>query len=358
MLIAIGDVVRYSLVARLNKNFTSESRLGWYRDIIRLERTLLKAKYGDDYELSDAALLELIRRSTRRLNPKAYFCMLCNDAETAQLAPRFEVLDIIRDNIRQATLYSGAFAESEAHDVRGNPDAEPAASDIYEKIQQDLIGTPRKRPKSQAAGIGTEESIPVNSTAPASNPNYAALSLESVTGAARNKKFIDLKYLSTQDHKWLAEKNNFIKVYKKEKKGCLRVELDAYRELKKIDKIQLKGLITLESLLGVMSVSDANACFRILTQRFETSLTFADIEGSMRQLNNLRGSLISTLQNNQRTMDLLGNTFFAIELVLIFFLLYIILDCNVLAKLIASMCLFLSPLAWSIFDSFILSRLA
>ncbi|KAI5170071.1 hypothetical protein PAEPH01_1225 [Pancytospora epiphaga] len=352
MMITIGDVVRYSLVARLNENFLSESRLGWYKDVIRLERVLLKAKYGSEYELSDSVLLDLIRRSTRRLNTKAYFCLLCDDAETKELSPLFEALDIIQDNIKQGSINIGYGTEVSTPGPYGTASE---SNGIYEKIQQDLIGTPQKahRSRKESLSLETEECIPMNAPSSQIIPNRIGLPLEGQHSGSKGKKLIDLKHLSSQDYKWLVERNDFIKVYKNDRKGCLQIELDAYRGLRRIEKVQLKGTVTLSSLLEGMSTNDANACFRILTQKFENSLSYTDFEGSMRQLNNLRGCLISTLQNNQRTMNILGNTLFAIELVLVSLFLYVILDFGVVVKLIASIFLFISPLLWGVFDSFI-----
>ncbi|KAI4292273.1 hypothetical protein PAPHI01_1564 [Pancytospora philotis] len=337
LLLAIGHLIRFLLMARLRQNFVGPDRLQWYKDVIKLERIFYTALTGAKHELSDVAVLEMIARNPRRLDPKVYFCLFSDCAETRELLGRFVVLDIIRSCLKDAGQSVGA----------GEPSAEIGAAhgrgaeSIYTVIQQDLLGTPRRRGNNGATVLespGRDVATPGGVV----SDDYVP---------AKDRRMIDLRSVSALDVHWLTEKNSFIKVYKGSK-GCLQVEEEAYKALRRLEKLQLKGLVTLDSLRDVLPLAAAQDCFRILTQRFEPVLAFPDFEGSMRQLNNIRGCFISTLQNNQKTLDLVGTILLALELLVVFALLYVFFNFGTVFEVVGSCFIFLVPVIWSVFDSF------
>ncbi len=209
----------------------------------------------------------------------------------------------------------------------------------YKKIQEDLTGISDLKTKDMNKS---------------QNDVYENINLyEKNRDEDDMRKYILLNYLTQYDLNCLTEKNNFIKIYKSEKNECLKVEVDDYTKLKKIDKLRLNGVITLKSLENVLPKNDAKLCFRILTQNFENFLTYTDFEESMRQLNNFRADLINTLKNNKRTMNLLFRTLLCVQMFIFgIVVLYVIKADKFIKHILTPIFILLFPIAWNLFNSF------
>lgn len=336
----------------------------------------------------------------RNLNSKFYFCLFSDNPENTALASKFEVLDIINHNLKldeQVFLTKDEINSqdpiSETVDTSDIPD-----SKSYKKIQKDLSGISEvinvERNKKTTDPITSYINSPIQDTIEHdrihnrfnNNENFTqkndtenSLHIDFIenadtvgdgnkergnsyidtsigaTPAPSNKEmqFINLKHLNREDIKWLTEKNDFIPVFKSGDKGQLRVDMESYKRLRKIEKIQLKGQITGDSLKQVLSNEDAKSCFRILTQDFESSLNFADFDGSMRQLNNIRKKFIFTLINNQRTMSILYMLLLTFHIVVfVFTTLHLFQKDKSGRDIMSPIFLFCFPVVWNLFNSF------
>lgn len=358
LIYALCNTLKSQVIEQLKDNFISKKRLCWYKDVIRLERFFTKCKTGA-CKMDDMAIVESIGHARRRLNPRMYFCLLCDDPETAALAARYEVLDIIRDNLRESEHY---YDEAEAsaprhedyelgHRAQHAPNAGENGDAGTNPPRCDGASEFRNYSVNCSMDSDGQEDLPADEVPPAGVPvgDAPADAGEEETEKSR----IDLLYVNKEDLRWLNEKNDFIKVIKDEARGCLMVDLEAYKRLRRMEKQQLHGQISEKSLLAHLPQSDAAACFKILTQNFETSLSFIDFEENIRQMNLERGCLISTLLNNRRTMRTLSRMLLVVELFVLTSVIFFIFDVRKVVKtVVPPVCIFLFPVIWNIFDAF------
>ena len=313
LILGCCDLLRISAVKKLRGNFISPERLRWYKDVIRLERLFITARTGC-CRMGDQGLVEHIRSSTRRLDPRLYFCLLCDDSESNALAMSFEVLDIVREQLRRRSnyAYAGSSRNNSSRDRRSSTDR----LDIHE---YSIAGT-------------EEDADPIHH---------------------RNNGAIELKNITADDIRCLTTAGEFMKIHKNEKNGCFRIEFEEFQRLKKLERVPLRGQISHASLAERLSSGDAASCLRILTQNFDASLTFADFEGNLRQINNLRGNFISTLINNQRTIGILDRTLLGIESFVFAMTALLLFDVgNLVRSVVPPLAIFIFPIAWNLLNSF------
>lgn len=335
--IAAGDIIRFIVVSRLEENFVSEERLRWHRDVIRLERHLRMAKDGS-CSADDNALLTSIAEGSRAVDARTAFCLLCDDEGTQALAGKYAVLDIVYDVAMRTGQHAVLLRSGVVSEHKGEVGPEPQADntayetvetrEAYDKIQEELIGN-------------TVQSLTYGG-APPTSPGKKAL--------------IELRHLCAEDVHWLTAARDFLSVYEAVENGSVvyAVELEAFISLqKRYSARPLRGLVTPESIALRLPSDDASTCFRILTQRFEATLSWADFEGCMRQLNNARKGLASTLRCNSRTLAVLRSAVLFIQLLAVFTAVLAIFNVEVLPEALVSIPFLFIPPAWNVLDAFL-----
>lgn len=323
LLCCIFNVLRGLAVNRLQSKFSSQERLQWHQDVIDLEALFLKSKFGNK-PFTKMQVIDSISFSNRKLNPKAYFCRLCDDEHMNVLADDFELLDILISGYKLSELSLIGF-DSNILKLR---------ADI--NCSKELIDYNRY--------IILCEEIELND-----RPNEPTSFYNDIASQDDTHSFDSIPLLNVikSDLDWLKQRGMIDSV------SDPRISLKQYMKLRLLNRLRLTGFVTKHSIRARLDNSGSPQLFNMLSKDFDESLNFRRFEDNMRQVNNDRSNFLSTLRNSQNIVEIAnGSLVFLQCFILIILYLCIFSQYSLFYKIITTFFLFFFPVFWKEIDSF------
>lgn len=127
-----------------------------------------------------------------------------------------------------------------------------------------------------------------------------------------------------------------------------------YSDLEKLESMDMPGSITEHSLARCLGEKDAKSCLRILTQGFQTELSYGDFYDNMRQINIERSSLINLVEGSDYTSRILALSSSGIEGILMISLLARIFNmADLVQYIVVPLLIFVFPVCLNLYDAFV-----
>lgn len=317
---AFANIFRTLFVHKVKSNFASDGRLEWHKDVIHLEKLLTKCNTGHE-RVSDREVVECIRKSNRKLDPKAYFCRLCDDPAMNELADDFELLDILRNGYK----ISGSKLD---HMDKELPEIE------YENY--------------------ISQCLSLDETEYSDTERDEIARTVDLSRTKSSENFVELLNVSQNDLLWLKSREMLATPPKYKNSSKLWIRLSTYNKLVMLNRVKMRGVVSKDSIERVLTVSEASKLFSFISRSFEEQLTFLRFKENMRQTNIDRSNLVSTLRNNQRTLRVISNSLSALEMfILVIFFVCIFSTNGLFFKIISPIFILTFPIVWNIMNSFI-----
>lgn len=307
--IGSGNILKGYIFDKTRVKFSNKTKYVYYRDVIDLERYLIMLNY-DLGDCSDNLALEHIKLIRWKWDTKTYFCHMCDNLLLNSLAEGFAYIDKLK---RDSTF--GLDPEESFLDMIRNNN--------LIRLQDDNISN----------NIGPENAInSLNDTEKHIIDDYIReYSLQSIfqeSSHKNNNNEFDLKY--------------FINNKRKE-------------ELEKIlNTVDFNGFITYKSISEKFDEKHSFNCFRILTQNFESSLSYQKFYENMRQFNNERDNFILSIENNKNTLKTFKRILNAFEVMFWIIIYSFIFESNRFLRIVAvSTGISAIPVVSNLIESFI-----